>query len=157
MFKEVVISSSLRENTVNVWDIHSCTNIFEFKENFGRKHGFALVNAANRSDDFGLYPQSVYAAQTTKPYVNTWKYGKAAPLFRNAVSEKITCLCSSCDGVYLFGGGASGKLYVWYLSSGDLLRVVDVHYKAVTVIRCLPDMSSIVTGGEVLVMLYLQL
>ena len=25
--------------------------------------GFALVNAANRSDDFGLYPQSVYAAQ----------------------------------------------------------------------------------------------
>ena len=31
----------------------------------GRLHGlgFALVNAANRSDDFGLYPQSVYAAQ----------------------------------------------------------------------------------------------
>ena len=27
--------------------------------------------------------------QTTKPYVNTWKYGKAAPLFRNAVSEKV--------------------------------------------------------------------
>ena len=25
--------------------------------------GFALVNSANRSNDFGLYPQSVYAAQ----------------------------------------------------------------------------------------------
>lgn len=81
--------------------------------------------------------------------MNTWKYGKAAPLFRNAVSEKVgypqfddcrslVCalpvmesICSeevrleSCIRWYV-------KLmirYVWYLSSGDLLRVVDVHYK----------------------------
>ena len=49
--------------------------------------------------------------------------------------------------------------YIWYLSSGDLLRVIDAHYKvlaieltdfyALSVIRCLPDMSSIVTGGDV--------
>ena len=39
MYKEVVVSTSLKENTINIWDIHSCTNIFEFKENFSSKNG----------------------------------------------------------------------------------------------------------------------
>lgn len=39
MYKEVVVSSSLKENTINVWDVNSCTNIFEFKENNGVRNG----------------------------------------------------------------------------------------------------------------------
>ena len=39
MYKEVVVSTSLKENTINIWDIHSCTNIFEFKENVSSKNG----------------------------------------------------------------------------------------------------------------------
>lgn len=52
----------------------------------------------------------------------------------------MTCLCASSDGVFLFGGSFTGKLYilfyplscsyVWCISSGDLLNVIDAHYKA---------------------------
>ena len=42
MYKEVVVSSSLKENTINIWDVNSCTNIFEFKENNGVKHGMDI-------------------------------------------------------------------------------------------------------------------
>ncbi|KAK8833146.1 hypothetical protein WA577_002760 [Blastocystis sp. JDR] len=148
MFKEVVVSTSLKENTINIWDLNSCSNIFEFKENCGIHNGTALIRIANLDDDYGLYPQSIYSIQSTKPLINAWKYGKPSPIFRNSMGERMTCLCASSDGAFLFGGSFSGKLYVWCVSSGDLLNIVDAHYKGVTVIRCLPDMSSIITGGD---------
>ena len=81
--------------------------------------------------------------------MNTWKYGKAAPLFRNAVSEKVeylqidefrslVCVLPVMESICseevprescMFGCLKLTIRYVWYLSSGDLLRVVDVHYK----------------------------
>ena len=39
MYREVILSTSLKENTLNMWDVDSCSNIFEFKENFGIKNG----------------------------------------------------------------------------------------------------------------------
>ena len=81
--------------------------------------------------------------------MNTWKYGKAAPLFRNAVSEKVAhleydeCRLLVCALLVMESTCLEEVLlescmtrftrmtarYVWYLSSGDLLRVIDVHYK----------------------------
>ena len=75
MFKEVVLSTSLKENTINVWDVNSCTNLFEFKENFGIKNGMeieldwkigvALVNVPNRASDYGTFYQSIYSIQVS--------------------------------------------------------------------------------------------
>ena len=42
MFKEVVFSTSLKENTIIIWVVNSCTNLFEFKENFGIKNGMEI-------------------------------------------------------------------------------------------------------------------
>lgn len=43
MFKEVVASTSLKENTINIWDLNSCSNIFEFKENCGIHNGLTVM------------------------------------------------------------------------------------------------------------------
>lgn len=45
MFKEVVVSASLKENTINIWDLNSCSNIFEFKDNYGIRNGTGLCGA----------------------------------------------------------------------------------------------------------------
>ena len=50
------------------------------------------------------------------------------------------------DGTYLFGGGVSGHLYlllriyirhryIWYTSSGDLIRVLKAHYTVLFVLN----------------------
>lgn len=75
MYKEVVLSTSLKENTINVWDVNSCTNLFEFKENFGIRNGndvdwivivgTALVNVPNRDSDYGTFYQSIYSIQVS--------------------------------------------------------------------------------------------
>ena len=174
MYKEVVVSTSLKENTINIWDIHSCTNIFEFKENVSSKNGWfrcrnwfvgcALVNAVNRCDDYGLYPQSIYSVQvsllclkwcldakTLYQYLEVWESGSYFPKCSCWEGRRLMICCKSrwlvfvhllitytCLVVVLLencivSNSMLSYRYIWYLSSGDLLRVIDAHYKVLTI------------------------
>ena len=62
--------------------------------------------------------------------------------------ERLTAIAVSGDGLFMAGGTAQGRLYFWDLLSGDLLRVCDVHYKRVTVIRFTADHHYLVTASE---------
>lgn len=51
-------------------------------------------------------------------------------LLRSFVAEKITAVASTPSGAYVAGGGASGSLYIWSVSTGRLLLSYKAHYKA---------------------------
>jgi pre-rRNA-processing protein IPI3 len=46
--------------------------------------------------------------------------------------EKIGPLAVSDDGSLCCGGGVSGRLYLWEVGSGALVRSWDAHYKVYT-------------------------
>jgi pre-rRNA-processing protein IPI3 len=58
------------------------------------------------------------------------------------------CLAASRDGSFLFGGGKSGKIYVWALGSGVLLNVFDGHFREVACLAVTTDGACLVSGGD---------
>lgn len=54
----------------------------------------------------------------------------------------------SPDGAFCVCGGASGRAFLWDLSSGALLRVWAAHYKRVGAVAFSPCGTVVVTGGD---------
>lgn len=48
----------------------------------------------------------------------------------------------------MFGGGKSGKIYVWALGSGVLLNVFEAHFREVTCLSVTSDGACLVSGGD---------
>jgi ankyrin repeat protein/WD40 repeat protein len=62
-------------------------------------------------------------------------------------TSHITALLFSTDGKYLFAGNVVGALYVWNLSSGDVVYNLREHSESISCISSTPDGSIIVTGS----------
>ena len=52
------------------------------------------------------------------------------------------------DGTFCYGGGVTGSLFVWELSSGLLLRTWHGHHKPVRCLGLTDDGSYLVSGGD---------
>jgi pre-rRNA-processing protein IPI3 len=68
------------------------------------------------------------------------------PLFKCGMSEPMHSIAT--DGTYVVCGGASGRVYLWVLGSGVLLRVWNAHYKRVGSVVFSPCSTLIITGGD---------
>lgn len=82
------------------------------------------------------YPNIVFqqtvnpaAAQVKGTALHFWAWGTEQPRLKCHAPEKLGPLAVSCDGSLCAGGGISGRVYVWEVSSGTLLRTWDAHYK----------------------------
>ncbi|KAJ1951366.1 Pre-rRNA-processing protein ipi3 [Dispira parvispora] len=62
--------------------------------------------------------------------------------------EKITVLAVAHSGTWAMAGTPKGKLYVWEVSTGALIRSWDAHYKTVTAVRFAQDDSYVVSSSE---------
>lgn len=60
-----------------------------------------------------------------------WSWVSGTSVYKCAATEKISSFAATSDGVYLAGGSPSGKIYIWNLLSGTLVRVFDAHFKKV--------------------------
>lgn len=61
--------------------------------------------------------------------------------------EEITAICCTVDGVYCVGGGASGSLYVWEVSTGKLLKTWNAHFKKVTCLKFSDGGRELISGS----------
>ncbi|RUS26831.1 WD40-repeat-containing domain protein [Jimgerdemannia flammicorona] len=126
MFTEVALTTSATDPTSYLWDIRSGTVFFSFKQNVCGKGALALAPLhATPGNRIGL----VLAAQADK-------------------AIKLVTIAASNRGTYCAGGTEAGKIYVWEISTGNLLRSFDAHYKRVSVLRFASDDSALVSGSE---------
>lgn len=101
-----------------------------------------------------------------KALLNIYSWGKESPDQKIPVPEQLTCLalCHHPNPVVsgesrphslpsfrlpwlLAAGSKSGKIYVWELSSGNLLCVKESHYQQVSSIKFSSCGTFLVTGG----------
>lgn len=68
-------------------------------------------------------------------------------MLRCSTPEHVRCAVVTPDGAVCVAGGLSGKLYVWELASGTLLRAWNGHYKAVSALAVTDDGGFVVSGG----------
>eukprot|EP00842_Homolaphlyctis_polyrhiza_P006172 jgi/Hompol1/6556/HPOL_000746-RA len=95
-----------------------------------------------------LQSSLILSAQSDRATINAWSFSRAQPLSKSVVPEKLMCLTISYSGIYCAAGGASGRLYLWEIATGNLLRMFDAHYKPIKVLRFTADDSCILSGGE---------
>jgi len=90
----------------------------------------------------------ISAAQTHKPLLMVWHWGKEQPCYRAALPERITASSWSSDGSFLFAGGGSGQVFVWHVCTGHLVRCWPCHFKAVTAVVVSDNDSLLFTASE---------
>ncbi|KJE97530.1 hypothetical protein CAOG_07371 [Capsaspora owczarzaki ATCC 30864] len=88
------------------------------------------------------------AASADRPVVNSWYWQKDQVHVKSTLAEKVPVIATSPDGLYIVGGSAQGRLFVWEIATGSLLKMTEAHYKPITVIRFTDDGSHVVVGAE---------
>lgn len=92
--------------------------------------------------------EHVVVAQCDKSnlLIVNWKTGQVKT--RSQLLENVKPICISNDREYLAAGAASGKIYIWQVSTGELVRMFEAHYNGVTSLAFTDDDTFLVSGGD---------
>lgn len=101
-------------------------------------HGFAFIN-----NEF------IVTADNTKPLLHIWPVNSQEQVsgLRFVVPGKVTALAVSPDGVYCVAA-VSEIIYVWKISSGDMLAMLSRHYQTVSSLVFTDDGSHFISAGH---------
>lgn len=93
-----------------------------------------------------IVDDELVVSHTGKPLLFCYKLHRSQQAPRKIVMPgRVTSLCPSPIGKYLFGG-IGGSLYSWNVKSGRCLQSVQTHYQDVSIIRCNQDFLT--TGSH---------
>ncbi|KAF7703723.1 hypothetical protein HF521_022730 [Silurus meridionalis] len=83
-----------------------------------------------------------------KNFINVWEIQRKDQLQQKIVCPGIvTCLTASPDGIYVLAGIAEA-IYLWEVSTGNLLVILNRHYQDLSCLRFTDDSSHFVSGGK---------
>lgn len=144
MATEVALSASNTDNTIYVWDIRSGSSLFSFKQSMSPKGGLAMVNKPGASFQIG----SIVTCQTDRAILNVYQWQRDQVLNKMTTAEKMVSTASSHQGQYLAAATVSGKVYLWHIATGHLMRVFEAHYRRITQLAFSNDDSTLLTASE---------
>ncbi|KZT43257.1 WD40 repeat-like protein [Sistotremastrum suecicum HHB10207 ss-3] len=133
-------NSSLGSISLN--DFTTGTPIFSLKQTGASQQCVAFVETSNREGGF------ILAAQAEKSILNVYSFQKDQAVSKIVLPEKLSCLAVDPRGLYCAGGTASGRMYLWEISSGILFNAWEAHYRKINVARFSQDGVVLVTGSE---------
>ncbi|KAL0273266.1 UNVERIFIED_CONTAM: hypothetical protein PYX00_005977 [Menopon gallinae] len=89
-------------------------------------------------------------ANVSKPFLHVWPLNKEEQFKRLSMPGRVTALAVSENGLYT-AAGIDNKIYVWNVSSGQLLNVVVYHHEPITKIVFWGSSYFITAGADGLV------
>lgn len=131
---EYAVCSS--KEAVDVFDIQSGSHIRSFNVHHNQGH-FQMLDQTH-----------MLVMQSDKPIMQVWDWATGDLQLKFTTFPKITRLAVSSDRNLLAAGSEEGKVFVWCLRTGTLLKHWNAHYQAITAIVFTSDDSFLVTGGE---------
>jgi WD40 repeat protein len=90
----------------------------------------------------------IIAAQSKKPQINIWQWGKPHALMQCHIQEITTAIATDLNGFFLSGGTKGGRIFVWELSSGALVQSWQAHFKALTTMTFTPCGNFLISASE---------
>ncbi|KAH7976713.1 hypothetical protein HPB52_018449 [Rhipicephalus sanguineus] len=126
-----------------VWDVVSASVLAQYKGGTSSPRTLCLLGS-----DY------VVSAQHDKPLLRVWSLQRRDQIQRQIVCPgRVSALAASPDGLHCVAG-IEDKIYLWQVSSGDLLAVVSRHFQVITCLRFTDDGGRFVSAsrdGQVLV------
>lgn len=135
IMSEVLLCSCRKDGLgLMVLDIHSGASIAPaFKHCICDEKGICLLGKSQSSfEGSGCSGDYIAAATSQKTSINIWQWSKPQVHIQCHTQEIITVLSSNQTGSYVFGGTKRGFIYLWDVSSGELLKSWHAHFKSVT-------------------------
>ncbi|KAJ9067626.1 Pre-rRNA-processing protein ipi3 [Entomophthora muscae] len=93
----------------------------------------------------------VASLQADRPLLHLYGWGKETPRLRFGLPEAMSSIALSPARVgtgLCVGGSSSGKLYIWEIPSGELLRVIDGHYRAIRSLVFTDDGQTLISASD---------
>ncbi|XP_069041997.1 WD repeat-containing protein 18 [Lepisosteus oculatus] len=120
-----------------VYELHSWTNLLTYRGGNTSPRTLAVLN--------GEY---ILGAQLGKNYISVWEVQRKDQLQQKIVCPGVvTCLTASPNGLYLLAGIAEA-IYLWEVSTGNLLAILNRHYQDLSCLRFTDDSSHFISGGK---------
>ncbi|XP_066503743.1 WD repeat-containing protein 18 [Hoplias malabaricus] len=120
-----------------VFDPHTGTNLLSYRGGNSSARSLTILN--------GEY---ILGAQLGKNFINVWEIQRKDQLHQKIVCPGIvTCLAASPNGLYVLAGIAEA-LYLWEVSTGNLLVILTRHYQDLSCLCFTDDSSHFVSGGK---------
>ncbi|XP_051893741.1 WD repeat-containing protein 18 isoform X3 [Pristis pectinata] len=121
----------------NVWEPRSGTTLTSYRGGNTSARTLCVLG--------GEY---LLGAQLGKNYINVWELQRKDQLQQKIVCPGIvTCLAVSPNGLYVTAG-IEESIYLWEVSTGNLLLTLSRHYQELTCIRFTDDSSHFISGGK---------
>ncbi|KAF8920803.1 WD40-repeat-containing domain protein [Mucidula mucida] len=134
--------SSSGPGAVFLHDIQTGNSLASFKQTNAGTHCVSVVESVNSQGGFFL------AAQPDKSLLNVYNFQKDQISLKIVLPEKLTCIELDHKGDFAAGGTASGRVYLWEVSSGILFHAWDAHYREVTALRFTHDGAALISGSK---------
>ncbi|KAI8364741.1 quinon protein alcohol dehydrogenase-like superfamily [Radiomyces spectabilis] len=144
MFTEVAVTASNTDSTIYVWDIRSGSTLFSFKQSHSPKGGFALVPKRGQALETG----AIITTQTDRAVLNVYGWQRDQVLHKMPTTEKMVSVAASNQGTYAAAATASGRVYLWHLATGNLVRIFEAHYRRITRLAFTSDDQALITASE---------
>ncbi|XP_010633263.1 WD repeat-containing protein 18 isoform X1 [Fukomys damarensis] len=123
--------------TCVVWELHSGANLLTYRGGQAGPRGLALLN--------GEY---LLAAQLGKNYISVWELQRKDQLQQKIMCPgPVTCVTTAPNGLYVLAGIAE-NIYLWEVSTGNLLVILSRHYQDVSCLKFTGDSSHFVSGSK---------
>ena len=133
---------------VSVLDRTGSSLANNFKDCLVDTGAFCMVGGNSSFGGNGVCGDYLVAAQSKKPIINVYHWGKSQVHYQCHVQEITTSVAADPSGTYLLGGTKRGWMYCWELSSGKLLNSFQAHFKAITSLKCSSRGEFFISGGE---------
>lgn len=133
MLNEVIVLTSSKDlHGVGVFDLKTITPVSgSFKGNVSDTGSLCMLGGPSSFSGDGA-SDYVIIAQSKKPSVQVWNWGKVQPLYTCHCQEVMTSLEVDRFSNFIIGGSKKGNVYIWDAASGGLVLTFQAHYKEIT-------------------------
>jgi pre-rRNA-processing protein IPI3 len=150
--EDIVISTSdhHEESLVYAWDLNTGTVLTTLKTVGCPRHAMDVIMYDQE------HKQSIMVL-TNGNMIYTYILGKntvlgkyVAPPIGKADKDsehQLTVMRFSSSMKWLYAASSNGKLWIWQLSTGNLLKCWEAHYRKINSILCIQD-DYIITAGD---------
>ncbi|XP_048416145.1 WD repeat-containing protein 18 isoform X2 [Stegostoma tigrinum] len=121
----------------NVWEPRSGTSLTTYRGGNTSARGLCT-----------LAGEYLLGAQLGKNYISVWELQRKDQLQQKIICPGVvTCLAASPNGLHVTAG-IGESIYLWEVSTGNLLLTLNRHYQDLTCIRFTDDSSHLISGGK---------
>ncbi|OMJ14146.1 WD repeat-containing protein 18 [Smittium culicis] len=149
MFSEILLAASSDSESVGIYDLRQGTYLGSLN-NVPSDSQYSVAISSNEGINANNSVPWIMSISTSIPNAQVYglNWSEYSSKLRFPLPEKMSCVASSISGNYVYAGSLTGKIYVWNVNSGDLLKCWEAHYGPVTKITISDDESVIISGGE---------